>query len=451
MNGTDHNTYNGIYMTGGSGNTLDGNMATGNEDGIELNNTSGNTLNANTMDGNTYMGIRLDGSDTNTISGNQCNGETDGIYLGASSGNTLTGNTTDSNTYNGIYLVTSSGNTISGNTASGNDDGIEMDNGADGNTVTGNTTNGNTSMGINATLSDGHLVTGNVANDNLIGIGVNSNSEVCDNIADHNVTTGPGYGRGFFVRGNNNRISGNSSDSSDLAVEVRGQNNVLDANDFTNFVRSCIYIEITAGGNEIYGNTCANGAIGVEMGGHNNLLYWNRFINYATPVSFFGITYGNSFNQPYPIGGNYWSSWTTPDNDSDGFVDNPYVFTYGQDNLPRVAPDDWSCSVKPPLALATTSIYWASMQDYNDGILSIDYQVSNDTGPKAYNVQITGAVNTNGVTLVTTVPVSLGDIGACCGGASLTLQYHIPTGVQSFMNTVQATAYDACGNPYIYP
>jgi hypothetical protein len=42
------------------------------------------------------------------------------------------------------------------------------------------------------------------------------------------------------------------------------------------------------------------------------------------------------FNLDKPTGGNYWSDWTSPDADGDGFVDNPYVFTDGQDNLPWV-------------------------------------------------------------------------------------------------------------------
>jgi hypothetical protein len=37
-------------------------------------------------------------------------------------------------------------------------------------------------------------------------------------------------------------------------------------------------------------------------------------------------------------GGNYWSDWTSPDVDpEDGFVDLPYVFSGGQDNLPLVS------------------------------------------------------------------------------------------------------------------
>ncbi|MHC4109740.1 MAG: PKD domain-containing protein [Planctomycetota bacterium] len=49
-----------------------------------------------------------------------------------------------------------------------------------------------------------------------------------------------------------------------------------------------------------------------------------------------------------PTGGNYWSGWTTPNVDGDAFVDNPYVFTSGQDALPWVRQNAWTNL--PPVA-----------------------------------------------------------------------------------------------------
>ncbi len=52
-----------------------------------------------------------------------------------------------------------------------------------------------------------------------------------------------------------------------------------------------------------------------------------------------------------PTGGNYWSNWTGPDDDADGFVDSPYVITlyYNLDNLPWTQQDGWIVS-QPPTA-----------------------------------------------------------------------------------------------------
>ena len=71
---------------------------------------------------------------------------------------------------------------------------------------------------------------------------------------------------------------------------------------------------------------------------NNNQIYNNNFINNPTQAYVDGTSSGNIFNLAEPIGGNFWSDWRTPDSDGDGFVDDPYVFTGGQDNLPHVCP-----------------------------------------------------------------------------------------------------------------
>jgi len=61
------------------------------------------------------------------------------------------------------------------------------------------------------------------------------------------------------------------------------------------------------------------------------------------------------FNEPLPVGGNYWSNWTSPDNNLDGFIDSPYVFTGGVDNLPWATLDGWINTPtlnQPPVAEA---------------------------------------------------------------------------------------------------
>jgi hypothetical protein len=69
----------------------------------------------------------------------------------------------------------------------------------------------------------------------------------------------------------------------------------------------------------------------------NNKIYNNNFIDNDRHIEVYGGT-GNIFNLERPIGGNYWSGWTSPDDDGDGFVDYPYIFTGGQDNLPLTHP-----------------------------------------------------------------------------------------------------------------
>jgi len=85
--------------------------------------------------------------------------------------------------------------------------------------------------------------------------------------------------------------------------------------------------------NTLTGNTVSNSSYGLyfTISCINNQIYSNNFIDNATQAY---VGTGNVFNLDKPIGGNYWSDWTEPDADGDGFVDSPYVFTGGQDNLP---------------------------------------------------------------------------------------------------------------------
>jgi parallel beta-helix repeat protein len=81
----------------------------------------------------------------------------------------------------------------------------------------------------------------------------------------------------------------------------------------------------------------------------DNLIYNNNFIDNTTQMYGYGGS-GNVFNLDAPTGGNYWSDWTGPDADNDGFVDYPYVFDAGQDYLPWTEPDGWVCDLVVDLA-----------------------------------------------------------------------------------------------------
>jgi hypothetical protein len=62
------------------------------------------------------------------------------------------------------------------------------------------------------------------------------------------------------------------------------------------------------------------------------------------------------------------------------------------------------------LHLICGQAYWASQDDYNNHLLSVNYQIGNTGSGKAKNVRITSATATNGVTAVTPIPISLGDL-----------------------------------------
>jgi hypothetical protein len=97
----------------------------------------------------------------------------------------------------------------------------------------------------------------------------------------------------------------------------------------------------SGGGNSIYENAITGTAsYGLYLSSSpNNTFYSNNFIGNGIQAWVGGSgSVGNTFNLPLPVGGNHWSDWTGPDADSDGFVDLPYVFSGGQDDLPLADP-----------------------------------------------------------------------------------------------------------------
>ncbi|MGQ9682765.1 MAG: right-handed parallel beta-helix repeat-containing protein, partial [Anaerolineae bacterium] len=93
-------------------------------------------------------------------------------------------------------------------------------------------------------------------------------------------------------------------------------------------------------------NTIEANAVGLYLeGAQNNQLYANRLTANTTQASVMNGS-GNVFSLPAPVGGNYWSNWATPDVNHDGFVDQPYVFFGGRDDLP-LAEVGWSDTTAP--------------------------------------------------------------------------------------------------------
>jgi len=124
-----------------------------------------------------------------------------------------------------------------------------------------------------------------------------------------------GNTQGIWLRGNSNgnTLQGNTIEaSSAYGIYLDGSsNNTLTGNEIRNSGTYGLYLNNASG----------------------NQTFRNRFLANRTHAYGLGGS-GNSFNQPKPNGGNYWDDWTAPDNDGDGFVDVPRVFTGGQDGLP---------------------------------------------------------------------------------------------------------------------
>ena len=358
-NTTDSNTQNGIFLAHCTSNILTGNTVSNNPNGIVLgkssnneltgnavsNNSTGicfhsesasNNLTSNNASNNSYAGIkfRSDAGNSNTLSDNIANSNTAyGIAID-SSGNTLSGNTANWNGQFGILLGrTSSDNTLESNTASNNSTGIHLYS-SNGNTLTANTADSNSSRGINVSGSE-NILTGNTVSNNPTGLyfSHSGNNTITDNIIEWSMS----YGIRFAHDCNENTLTRNTISNSSYGLY---------------FTLSCI----------------------------NNQIYNNNFINDAQAYVAPDCT-GNVFNLDKPIGGNYWSDWTSPDDDGDGIVDSPYVFTGGQDNLPWAHQDGW---LYPAVAITAPNagdvVYdrvqiRANVSDVDNDDLSVSFRV----------------------------------------------------------------------------
>lgn len=239
-----------------------------------------------------------------------------------------------------------------------------------------------------------------------------------------------GFGNGVLISGGSgNTITCNTIAGSDIGVYIEAS----DGN--------------TIAYNTLGGNAPMDGnGTGVSIvDSANNAVSNNKFLANAVQAKV-SPAGGNTFSE------NYFNDFDTPaegcnDVNGDGFCDAAYAFMGGSDATPRTTAA--TCG-QPDLRLYKDGVRWVTYAAFVAGNLSVDYSVHNVSGWLAYNVKITGSTGDHGVTLNSTVPVSLGNI-AGAGTAVFTLEYHVPSGVGGFITNTTGTAENACGVIYNYP
>ncbi|MHC4148541.1 MAG: right-handed parallel beta-helix repeat-containing protein, partial [Planctomycetota bacterium] len=277
--------------------TLDGAGYTvagaGSGHGVYLYQRIGVTVRNLTVQGFTY-GLYVFDATGNSLLDNICSNNYSGSFLRYSTDNTLTASTF-SNNYSGIYLYNSSSNTLTGNASSNNNIGIYLYYNCNNNTLTGNTINSNSTDGI-------YLY-------NSIGNNLSANTS----------TWNSNYGIYLYNSGTNT-LTDNTFSNNNIGV----------------------YLYYNSSSNVLTGNTSSDNYYGIYLyyNSNNNEIYNNNFLDNLTQAYAYSVS-GNLFNLPEPTGGNHWSNWTAPDANGDRFVDNPFVFTDGQDNLPWVRRTGW--------------------------------------------------------------------------------------------------------------
>jgi parallel beta-helix repeat protein len=186
------------------------------------------------------------------------------------------------------------------------------------NTLTDNTINSN-SYGIYLNSGSSNTLTNNITNNNSCGIFLNSGTS---NTLTNNITNNNSYGI-YLNYSSSNTLTSNTPNNNYYGI----------------YLNSC-------SSNTLTKNTINNNQSGIFLYNCNlNKVYNNNFINNSTQAY---VNYGsdNEFFLDKLAGGNYWSGWTSPDDDGDYFVDYSYVFLGGQDDFPWICQDGWK-NIRP--------------------------------------------------------------------------------------------------------
>jgi len=234
--------------------------------------------------------------------------------------------------------------------------------------ISGNTVNNTTREGVFYIYSNSSLISNNCVQGNWKGIRISNsmgNAVISNTIAD-NVYDGV-----FLVRSENNTLRGNKiTNNNGSGIEtLSSYNNSFESNKIADS-HSC----------------------GIELiNSGNNSIKWNDFINNRKdfPQYDYGQAYdGLNDGENNTFDHNYWDDWTTPDNDSNGIVDAPYVIfgdSFSIDPYPRViahqlpAPD----IIYPrggETVTGTINITWIAVNDSLDHEVTYSVYLSADSG-----------------------------------------------------------------------
>lgn len=353
------NNENGAIVYQSNGNTLLRNVALDNKnDGISLSYSGGNTLRENNMTGNKYnFGVEghflshfiQDIDALNTVDDKSIcylvDQDSQIIPINAgyvalinSTGITIK-NLNLANNLQGVLLAYTVNSTIMNVTASYNFNGIYIWN-SESNTISGNNITNNESDGIGLYYSNDNRIEDSVVTGNSIGIDVYAASHrnaICNNTVLENI------GGIMLYNSDNNVLSGNKVKGDTKMPNglvgislTTSKGNFVSGNFVSNneyFIGGGIILELSSTNNTIVQNTLSENQIGILIRYSNDSkIYHNNFIdNSWQSFSFNSI---NIWDDDYPSGGNYWSSFTYTDfysgpyqNEigSDGIIDTPYT------------------------------------------------------------------------------------------------------------------------------
>jgi len=248
----------------------------------------------------------------------------------------------------GISIDTLSNNhNITSNFFQDNAKSIQITDSSSHNLITKNTIVGNVSatntVGI-ACLADSasNIITENTITDTfqaMIFDGSSGNTTILKNTLTNN-----DYGMRLYWSTSQNTISENNITNSFWGLYLDpAESNTISNNKITQSPPGGvgIYFQTGSNGNVIRGNTITDTSYGLLMtNSSNNRISQNNLVNNNINVQPPNVAdFVNSFDEGYPLGGNFWSHYAGTDTNHDGLGDTSHAIdTNNTDNYPLVGP-----------------------------------------------------------------------------------------------------------------
>ncbi|MBR9681401.1 MAG: hypothetical protein GOV00_01225 [Candidatus Altiarchaeota archaeon] len=166
---------------------------------------------------------------------------------------------------------------------------------------------------------------------------------------------------GIYLNAHNSNFTGNTIVNTGIGMSLSSSRHNYIAGNSISDSDFAIYF-FFSDFNKVYQNVIRNNGEGLYLNSaSDNSIYNNNFVNNVNQSTYTGFA-SNTYNMAAPIGGNYWSDWTSPDSDGDGFVDSAYVFSGGRDELPWTMIDGWA----PPVAVDADGDGYDELDDCDD-------------------------------------------------------------------------------------
>jgi parallel beta-helix repeat protein len=322
-------------------------------------------------------GIYVDNYNHTSIRDNIVTNNDYGMILICSSNNTISGNTITNN-YDGIALFQSSNNSISGNNIYNNtDSGVYMEDFSSDNRIYENNIVANNLGGIFIYNSSRNIISrNNITMNGEAGIDIylSSDNTVCENSIAGNDHEGI-----WIDESSNNRICGNNikSNTDGIWLELSSDNTVCE-NSITANSYDGIWICFSSN-NSIVGNNMANNRWGLDLDeSSNNIIYHNSFVNNTNETYVYDSV--NVWDDGYPSGGNYWSSYLGADlhggiyqneTGSDMIGDSPYVIDENNtDHYPLMGP--WTATGENVTVTHATGISLTFSNVTSSGVTTVN-------------------------------------------------------------------------------